>query len=121
MIADRRRNKSDLVGLRTPLSRFRENVLRRNDARGIVIVSGPAESTALRAAARYLDEEAISHLRARRPDRRRRTEDLLVDEKFGKLLFTALHRPTQRTFFRVDTRESTADTPRHAFVFRDVI
>src|SRR5207244_2028569 len=78
VIADGCGDEADLVSFRAPFECLCQNILGRNNTRRIVIVSGPAESTALRTAARDLNQEAVAHLCLGRPDSGRGAKNILI-------------------------------------------
>src|SRR5205085_6909716 len=120
MIADSRRDQTDLISLRAPLLRLRQNIARRHDARRPIIKTRPAEATALRATARNFDEEAFAHLRFRGPDDSRRREHLLRAQLLRDLKLTAPQRTPERPFLRILGCNRAPDALRHARLDRRV-
>jgi len=104
-----------------PFGRLGGNVFSREDAWRIVVVTCPAESTALRTTARDLNEKPIAHFCFRRPDGCRRAEGFLIDEKLSEFLLTTLQCAAQRSFFRINRRDRTADAFGDAFLVWQVI
>src|SRR5688500_19282664 len=111
MVAHGCRDQTDLIRLSAPLGCLCENVFRRDYPGRIIVITGPAKTTALRATARDLHEQPISHLCLGRPHRCRWAKDLLIDKKLGKLRFAPLHRASKRAFLWGHTRERSADLP----------
>ena len=102
------------------LLRFRENVARRHDARRPVVVTGPAETTALRTAARDFNQEAIAHLGLRRKDGGRRREDFIALQLRNDVVLLASNGAAQTAFFRIFRGDGATDARRHAFFSRRV-
>src|SRR5688500_7004846 len=105
----------------TPFTRLCEDVFRRHDARGIIVITRPAKTTALRASSRYLDKQPVTHFGFRRPYRRRGAESILTEKELGEFGLSAFHRSSERAFFRVYRCQRTSNTTRYAGLVRDVI
>src|SRR5437899_13037174 len=113
MIADGGRNQTYLVRFSTPLGSLRQNVARRHHARRPVVVSGPAETTALRTAARDLDQKTIAHFGLRRPDAGRRREDFVSSQLVRDFGLPAANCAAQAAFFWILGRNRAADARRN--------
>src|SRR5437868_5166350 len=101
MIADSGRNQTDLVGLRSPRSRFCQDVARGHDARRPIVVTSPAEAAALRTATRNLDQESIAHFSLGSEDRCRRREYFIAFQLVDQIVLSAANGAAQAAFFRI--------------------
>src|SRR5207248_5317515 len=115
MIADRGRNQTDLVGFPAPLGSLGEDVARGHHARRPVVITSPAETTALRASTRDLDQEPIAHLGLRRPDSCRRRENFIALQLRYDLSLSTTNGPAQTTFLGTLSRNCATDPRRNAF------